>query len=242
MRAFSCHLSLGGARRGGGNINRSSGLVHIEETHAITRLEKRTGITVYIPHLHRCGADDLPAAGAILRIDAAEGASQRHRTRRNAGTRALPARHVKSRIAANQITEAGRETAEGHGEFAFGMAADDFVDAHAGQFGNVGQILAVIMDGDFHQIVRGRDFCGEIAAGKPRNQRLCANLFGAETDHQGAGSRNRFVDALDRIVLKRGEQRQRFIEIGKFDENGGEADGEKAHHILTRDRQNRECR
>ncbi len=75
---------------------------------------------------------------------------------------------MQGRVATDQITEAGGEAAEGHGELALGMAADDFFDAHAGQFGNIGQVLTIIVDGNFHEIVRRRDFCGEIAACQPR--------------------------------------------------------------------------
>lgn len=92
------------------------------------------------------------------------------------------------------------------------------------------------MDGDLHKVVRRRDLCREIAACQPRGQCLDIDLLRAESDHQGTGSRHRFFDALDGITLKRGEQRQRFIEIGEFDKNGGEADGKKTHYILTRDR------
>ncbi|MNZ94343.1 hypothetical protein D3C78_1134480 [compost metagenome] len=70
----------------------------------------------------------------------------------------MPARHMQARIAADQITETGSETAKGHGEFAFGVATDDLFDAHAGQFGNIGEVLAIIMDGDFDEIVRRCNF------------------------------------------------------------------------------------
>ncbi|MND39995.1 hypothetical protein D3C80_307270 [compost metagenome] len=78
MWAVLCRFFLRTTRCRDGNIDRLAGLVHVEETHPVTRLEKCAGIAVNIPHFHRRRADDLPAAGAVLRIDAAEGTSQCH--------------------------------------------------------------------------------------------------------------------------------------------------------------------
>ncbi len=116
----------------GWNVDCSAGLVHIEETHPVTRLEKRAGLTVDVPHLHRRGADDLPAAGAVLRVDAAESTGQCYGAGRNTGARALPAGDMQRGITSDQITKTGSEAAEGNGEFAFGVPADNLLDAQAG--------------------------------------------------------------------------------------------------------------
>ena len=100
----------------------------IEEAHAVARLKKRRRLPRQIPHLHRRGADDLPAARACLRIDAGKGTGQRHGACRDFRARALPARHLQRRIAADEIAEAGCETAEGHGEFARRMPLDHLSD------------------------------------------------------------------------------------------------------------------
>ena len=128
-------------------------------------------------------------------------------------------------IAADKIAKTGSKAAEGDGEFACGVAADDLIDRKAGQFGDIRQILAVIMDRDFNACVRRRNTGGEVAGRDGAAQLLGRQPFRAETDHQGTSGGHHVFDAIDRIGLKRGKQRQRLIEIGEFDKQDCQADG-----------------
>ena len=73
---------------------------------------------------------------------------------------------------------------------------------------------------------------GDPALHVPRRKCRRRHLFRAEADHQRARRRHHFLDAVDGGRLKRGEKRQRFIEIGQFDEDRGQADGKKARHAF----------
>ncbi len=243
MRAgFKRAVVLDGDRLAGIDRDRRLTLGDVIEADAVAGLEEGAGLPVDIPHLVRRRADDLPATGACLRIDAAEGAGKRHGTGGNACARALSARHMQGRIAAGEIAEARGKAAEGNGEFAFGMAADHLLDGQAGMACHIGKILAVVMDGDLDELVGWFRLDRKIAPADGGCKLHGADHVRPEPDHHGACGRNRFLDTVDRIGVERGEEGKRLIKIGDLDENGGEADGKKTDHVVTRDRLCLECR
>jgi hypothetical protein len=107
------------------------------------------------------------------------------------------------------------------------------------RLGHIGEILAVIADGDFDTLVGRRDAGGEIARGDCAGKRFGRQPFRPEPDHQGAGGGHHVLDAVDRIGFERGKQRQRLVEIGEFDKQDCQADGQKTHRDLRRDKRNR---
>ena len=129
---------------GRGRFDAADGVADGGEVDDVAGLDEGGRGAVFIPHRGVGRADQLPAAGALPRVDAAERAGQSDR----AGG------HLEDGVAAGQIGESWRESAECHAPRMPGMAGDDLLRRHAQQIRNRLQILAVVHDRDGHVLRR----------------------------------------------------------------------------------------
>ena len=101
-------------------------------------------------------ADQLPAAGRAAGVDAAELAREPDRPGRHARARLRPALDVQPGIAAGQVGEAGREAAEPDPPRRAGVRGHHLVGVEPGELGDLGQVRAVVDDGDLDGLAVGR--------------------------------------------------------------------------------------
>ncbi|MPN02589.1 hypothetical protein SDC9_149805 [bioreactor metagenome] len=112
------------------------------------------------------------------------------------------------------------------------MAADHFLPADAQNLRHVGQILTVVMHGDFNQHVAAFHLRIQLARCD-----LVDDLRGrcgrrAEVHQNGLRGRNQLLHTMNRCALQRCQQRQRVVQIGKFHHQRVAVDGQKAHGVF----------
>src|SRR6185437_9369 len=101
-------------------------------------------------------ADQLPTAGRAAGVDAAELAREPDRPGRDARARLRSTLDVQPGIAAGQLGEAGCEAAEPDPPRRAGVRGDDLVGVEPGELGDLGQVRAVVDDGDLDGLAVGR--------------------------------------------------------------------------------------
>lgn len=135
---------------GRGRFDAADGVADGGEVDDVAGLDEGGRGAVFIPHRGVGRADQLPAAGALPRVDAAERAGQSDRAGGHLEARVGATGYVEDGVAAGQIGESWRESAECRAPRMPGMAGDDLLRRHAQQIRNRLQILAVVHDRNGH--------------------------------------------------------------------------------------------
>ena len=163
--------------------------------------------------------DQLPAARRAAGVDPAELASEPDRPGRDARARLRPALDLQTGIAAGQVGEAGREAAEPDPPGRAGVRGHHLVDIQPGQLADLGQVRAVVDDGDLN----GRALVpGDRRGVQSQDGASQRAEIGAWVDGHDHGPRTRHdvdhtrpVRCFDRFGV--GEH---GVEVGQLDEEG----------------------
>ena len=105
------------------------------------------------------------------------------------------------------------------------MAAHDFLGRDAQQLRHIGQVLAVVVHGDFDQHIAALGTLAQVARGNAAHQLGHAQPDGSELHEHGARGRHQLLHAIDGLALQRAQQGQGFIEIGQLHHQGLPVDG-----------------
>ncbi|MNF77822.1 hypothetical protein D3C84_599750 [compost metagenome] len=208
--------------RGGGQATRRE-RAGIGKTHFIAGTQQGRFSAVQVPHLQRRDADDLPPAGAGLRINTAEFPRQGNRTCGYAGAWSLSARHLETGTA-SEVGEARRESAEGHAVVMGGVAPDHLGAADPQQRGDLVEVFTIVVNGNVHPALLDRAAPAQVLVSDTIDERLPRNGAGAELDQQGACGRNDFFHARNGLRRQGVEQCQGLVQVVQFDEEGVQVD------------------
>ena len=163
-------------------------------------------------------ADQLPTAGRAAGVDAAELAREPDRPGRDARARLRPTLDVQPGIAAGQVGEAGREAAEPDPPRRAGVRGHHLVGVEPGELGDLGQVRAVVDDGDLDGLAVGRVDRRDVQRldGPAQRSEVGAR---ADGDHHGARSRHDVDHARPACRLDRGRVGEHGVEVGELHED-----------------------
>lgn len=100
------------------------------------------------------------------------------------------------------------------------MAAHDFLGRDAQQLRHVGQVLAVVVHGDFDQHIAALGALAQVTRGDAVHQLGHAHLGGGELHKHGARGRHQLLHAGDGLALQRAQQGQGFIQVDQLHQQG----------------------